>query len=189
MLKLGLALSLVASVAFSSPLTVAEKNSDIDQLASLIKSQYAPLQLKGKQIGLQLPLLVEAYKDRAEKLSNKDFYYLLNQFVAEFRDGHFKATVKTDHKSTLGFVSDIVGNEVVIENSALPPFLFPGTRGDIVVSLDGVPAMEAVKDLEKYIGVPHDKTRRRLAAFQLTWRSSSMVPPENGQVEGGHQVA
>jgi len=174
----------MTSVAFARPLTVAEKNADIQQLASLIKSQYAPLALKRQQLDLRLPELVDRYQERAEKASNQEFYYLLNQMVSEFQDGHFKSTVKTDHKSTLGFVSDVIGDEVVIETVStglLSPFVFPFTRGDVVVSIDGVKAMDAVKDLEKYFGMPNPAARRRSAAFHLTFRNSAVMPPKTGK--------
>jgi len=178
---LGLALLAISSSAFSGQLTVEEKNADIVQLGSLVRSQYAPLELKGKQIDVRLPDLLKKYQGLAEKLSNEEFYYLLNQLVAEFQDAHFKSTVQTDHKSTLGFVTDVVGNEVVIETTSLPPFIFPFTRGDVVVSIDGVPAMDAVKELEKYVGVTNPLSRRRLAAFQLTSRSATTVPVKTGK--------
>src|SRR4051812_45969567 len=75
----------LSTAVTARPLTIEEKNADIQQVGSLIRSQYAPLELKTKTLNLKLADLLHSYSGKAEKLSNTEFYYLLNQLVAEFQ--------------------------------------------------------------------------------------------------------
>src|SRR5437763_94669 len=75
-------------------LTVEQKLSDLDQLVSLVKSGYGPRLYKKDKLKIDVDTLRAEYATKiSESKSNAEFYYDIIRFIAEFHDGHFRATL------------------------------------------------------------------------------------------------
>jgi hypothetical protein len=102
--------------AFGRDLTESEKLSDLDQMVARIKSGYGPLYYKKSQFGIDVDQLRAKYAARiSQTSSNGEFYYEINQFIAEFKDGHFSARVPTTHMAALPFTVDWIEGKVLID--------------------------------------------------------------------------
>jgi len=187
-MKVGLLLvGLVwASMSFAVvPLTQDQKLSELRQLTDMVKSGYGPYQLKQQTLHLDADQLLAKYAKKAEGLSNLDFYYLLNQFVAEFQDSHFASRLNSDHISYLGFATDRIQGKVLIDDidtTLLPPKAFPFKPGDEVVSFGGKDINGVLEDLGSYIGSGSHESLLRISAMYLTYRAASTLPPQTGDV-------
>lgn len=170
--------------SFGAALTVNEKLSDFSTHIQQIRAGYGPLQYKAQSVGLPVEALIKRYEDLIRaSTSNADFYYLISQFVAEFKDSHFAALVPSELISILPFTTDLVGNKVVVEavNPAVA-WLFPFKTGDEVVAIDSVPVAKVVNDLMKYRGNGNELTTRRTAAMTVSVRRGRSLPVPRGAV-------
>ncbi len=173
----------VGFAASGRDLTPAEKKEDIEQLASMIRSNYGPYDLKRAKLGIDLDKLVAQYTKDSETLTNMRFYHLLNQFVAEFKDSHFKSLVQSNFLATLGFTADRINGVVLIDQinrAMLPEEKFPFERGDEIVEMDGRPIADVVAGLAKYISAGYKETGLRMASMFLAYRPAALLPPTNG---------
>jgi hypothetical protein len=179
-------LSAFSGSAAARPLTGEEKMRDFEQLISLMKSGYGPLDYKRETQGIDIDALRVRYlPDVTATKTNLEFYYLVNRFVAEFKDSHFSARVPTDYRVSLGFATDLVGDKVLIESvnrDVLPEASFPYDRGDELVSIGGRPVAEAMAEIERYLGLGYQGTTHRLAAMSLPSRSARAMPVVDGAV-------
>lgn len=169
----------------AAPLTADEKRDELEGLANLISTQYGPLQYKKRLLKLDLDALVETYAKKAKDLGNNEFYYLLNQFVAEFRDTHFSSRLATNLVTKLGFITDLVDGKILldeIDRSTLSKSAFPFERGDELVSLGGRPAMEVAKELGTYRGHGNPATTLRSGVIAIGFRRANTFPPQSGKV-------
>ncbi len=175
--------------AFAEPisnLTNEQKLSDLDQLVSLVKSGYGPLQYKKLNLNIDVDVLRATYAEKASQTkSNAEFYYLLMQFIAEFHDGHFRATLPTDRIASLPFAADLVEGKVLIDNvnrTQLPEAIFPFVKGDEIVGFGGRDIKDVVDELQKYRGLGFAQAERRIAVMALTMRTASRMPTPQGEV-------
>jgi len=174
-LCLGLSLS-------AKTLTPQEKASEFQGLANTIRSQYGPYTYKQGHLKLDLDKLVADYSREAATGTNLAFYYLINRFVAEFQDSHFGSRLNTTHESTLGIVPELVDGKLYVDsiNHRLVPFTAGIRIGDEIVSLDGTPAQDVITDLARFVPAGYSGTARRLAAYLVTHRPSTLVPAPTG---------
>jgi hypothetical protein len=171
------------TAAYSRTLTREEKTADLEQLASIIKSQYGPFEYKKALLKIDVDALVKSYAAEAETVSNLRFYHLLNRFVAEFQDSHFRSSAQVNYLSTLGFVADRINGAVLIDRvnpEMLPEQAFPFERGDEILEMDGRPINDVLEDLARYLPGGYKETRLRMAATMIGHRPASVLPPEKG---------
>ena len=184
-LVLAIALLLPFSVQ-AAPLTLLEKLSDFESLVTQIRSGYGPLEYKRDVVGIDLDIQAEEFRERIKATtSNGEYYYLVVEFVASFKDGHFGALVPTDHKATLPFTADLVGDKIVIDTidrDQLPEAKFPFERGDEIVMFDGKPIAEEIAGISKYISSGFERSVKRFAAWTLTNRRGQRLPVRQGKV-------
>lgn len=176
-------LAIISGSLLALPLTSEEKRSEIRELSTLIKSQYGPYEYKVKALKMDVDALVTRYSTTAETSSNLEFFYLLNRFVAEFRDSHFNSLVNTNHVSLLGFVADRVEGKALIDEidrRILPEGTFPFERGDEILSIGRKNVADIVEELGSYLGSGYRQTNLRSATMLLGFRPSSRVPPQYG---------
>src|SRR5438067_11466 len=84
------------SPAPSRVLTPDEKRADMLWMYSMFDQNYAPREYKAKTLGFDYQQLKADYLQRAlQTTDNESFYYLMNNFVAEFHDAHTGATLMT----------------------------------------------------------------------------------------------
>lgn len=181
---MALAVVLVSVAAPAAQLSQEQKKAELEALSSLIKNQYGPYDYKERQLKISVDALVSNYVEQAKDTSNLQFYYLLNRFIAEFRDSHFGSRLQTDHVSQLGFITDRVEGKALIEEidrALLPEKDFPYKRGDEIVSLNGVEATQIVDELSKHLGMGYKPSALRLATQLLGYRSAAVVPPQTGK--------
>jgi hypothetical protein len=176
----------VGATSFARPLSVEEKIRDLDQLVSMIKAGYGPLEYKKTKFGIDVDRLSADYylKVRATT-TNLDFYYLLGAFIAEFKDSHFSGRIPTDYASVLGFTTDLVEGKVLIDQidrAKLPEAEFPYKKGDELVKVDGKPVQDLITHFSQYIGMGNDAATKRIAAMTIANRRGSRVPVATGDV-------
>ncbi len=176
-------LSLAAAAA---SLTPDEKRDEFTSLAGIIRTHYGPLTLKQKTLKVDLKEMVDRYSQLAANSTNLEFYYLVNRFVAEFRDSHFGVRVNSNRISKLGFIADRIEGKILIDEidrKALPEATFSFQRGDEVVSFGGKPAADIVRELSLYVGSGNQDAGLRTAAQLLAYRAAQVVAPQQGKVE------
>jgi hypothetical protein len=171
----------------AAPLTSTEKLSDLNQLVAQMKAGYGPLQYKNEVLHINIDRLAQKYRDRVSATqTNGDFYYLLVQFVAEFKDSHFSASLPTTQVASLPFTTDLVEGKVLIDR-ILPSFfhtpVFPFERGDEVVALNGQPISKVLDQISTYFGSGFELTTRRRAAMSVPFRPGATMPVPKGSVK------
>lgn len=181
-------MALGALTAHARDLTQREKLNDLNQLLATIEGGYGPLEYKAQKLGVTTDGIRAKYEPLIrDSKSNRDFYYTIVKLIAEFRDGHFGASVPTQQTATLPIFTDLVEGKVLIDDvkrEQLPESSFPYRKGDEIVSVDGRPALEVVADLEQYVAMANLATRKRVAAMALLRRSGTRYPvPAPGKVK------
>lgn len=178
---LGLSFQVIAA-----QLTVEEKTLDFQQLIGRMKASYGPLVYKKEKLGIDMDQLQAQYlRQIQQSKNNTDFYYLIGQFIAEFKDSHTAAMLPSDKKASLPFFVELVQDKVLIEKvneDLMPADQFPFHRGDEIIAIDGVPVTQVVKELMSYVGEGYEKTQKHYATWMLTARRAARVPTPSGQV-------
>ncbi len=168
-------------------MTQDERLSDFSFLVQLIKSNYGPLQYKAKVINLNFDAHVAKYETLIRNSQNNaDFYYLINQFVAEFRDSHFSSRLPSNYVASLPFSTDLVAGKVVIDRvnrTLLPITQFPFDRGDEIVTFDGQPVEQLLQNIAHYRGAGFEGTAKRSAAMSVTSRRGMFLPVPSGNAK------
>ncbi|MBY0553671.1 PDZ domain-containing protein [bacterium] len=177
---LFLSLQLIAA-----PLTPEEKTLDFMQLIGRMKSGYGPLNYKKQTQGIDVDVLQEKYlKKIQESKTNDEFYYLISQFISEFRDSHFVAEIPTEASAKLPFYVDLVEDKVIIESvntDLVDEDKFSFKKGDELIAIDGKPVAEIIKSLLPYVGEGYEKTQKRFATWMITSRKAERVPLVEGK--------
>lgn len=175
-------------------LSLEEKMSDFQQLTSMIQAGYGPLKYKKKTQDIDLEALQANYKEKiAETSSNSEFYYLMIQFVAEFKDGHFGANLPSTHQKFLPIQTDLVDGKAYITDIKRTPkgpddkfFLsekdFPFVKGDEIVAINDVETEEVLDQIQSYIGSGYDLSERRFATWSLFSRKAQRMPVPTGDI-------
>lgn len=183
-------LQCLLSWSFSShakTLTSDERLADFHQLIFAMQAGYGPLHYKIQVQKIDFNGLYEKYrKEIINAQSNGEFYYLMVQFVAEFKDGHFVAFVPTTHAASLPFTTDLVDGKVLIDTidrTILSEEAFPFERGDEVTWFDGKRVGAVLDDISKFLFSGTELSLRRKAAMFLTYRPGKVFPVPHGQVK------
>jgi len=183
---LFVAITIISIQASSGQLSSAEKISDLNQLVAIIKSGYGPLQYKDQVLGINIDRLARKYQARIPLTqSNVDFYYLLVQFVAEFKDSHFSASLPTTQVATLPITTDLVDGKVLVDQvnrMVLNHTEFPFERGDEIIAVNGLPVSRLLDVLQTYSSAGYAATARRRAAMMIPYRPGSNVPVPTGEI-------
>lgn len=167
-------------------LTLDEKLFDLSQLVNMIKSDYAPKEYKKEKFGIDVDELSQKYVSLVKETKNNgEFYSLIIKFVAEFRDGHFRARIPSKYSAYLPFDVTLVQDRVVIEyvnREKLSKEAFPFDRGDELVEMDGKPVRELIEEFIPYLSEGNPRAAEGEAAYLLEWRPGSRVPVPSGNV-------
>ena len=96
--------------------------------------------------------------------TERDFLYTIRKLVARFQDGHGRVFHKIiDKQAGFPFLVDWIENQVIIVASEDTTKF---KRGDIIVSIDGIEAKQAVLNEEEYFsGSPQWKRYKSLTRF------------------------
>ena len=167
-------------------MTEQEKLSDLDQMLTIIQNGYGPLEYKEKKFGITLQKVKEKYGPLVKSSkSTGEFYYLMQKLITEFRDGHFSAMIPSDYGAEIPVVTDLVGDEVLIDTidrAKLPETAFPFAKGDKILSLNGVKVKDVLDELQQYLSSGNPKSSRRRAAMALFVRKAMVLPVPTGKL-------
>lgn len=173
--------------SFARNFTTDEKLSDFSQLLNSVRTVYAPLDYKISTQGLDLNRLENKYTDKIkETQTNGQFYYLLNQFISEFHDGHFNGFLTSNYRADIPMEADLIEGKIVITSinrTDLPESDFKFQIGDEIVSINGTPVFDIVNELKSYLGSGNPKTELRTAAQVLFARGGRRLPVPKGSID------
>ena len=174
-----LILGLTASVSFAQNLTPAQKDSDFRYLASLYSTYYSGYDWKKQLFGFDARN-VQPWLNRVKATTTDlDFYELCVEYVASLNDSHDSFSLPSDFVARLGFTTDVYDSVLLIDSlnrSLLPQSVYPFTTGDQLVSLDGIPVEQLLRDFARYAPQGNPLSTRRLAAARITIRPQSAMP-------------
>lgn len=181
LLSLSLSLS-----AFAFELTTEEKLADLNQMVSNLKQGYGPLEHKKSLLNIDIDKLHEDYTKKVmESKTNSEFYYLMMDFIAEFKDGHFWGRIPSTHIGKMGFLTSLIDGKVLIDmvdRNSLSESVFPYNRGDEVVAINGKDVQLYLDQLQTKIGLGSDLSARSRATYALTSRRGASMPVLSGKV-------
>ncbi|MEO5970148.1 MAG: PDZ domain-containing protein, partial [Bdellovibrionia bacterium] len=143
-------------------LSLEDKRADMEWLYSQFNENYAPLNYKEGLHGFNYQRMKEDYLQRAvDTKTNEEFYDLMFQFVASFKDAHTSMTLSPGtlpgraKVAYLGFSGKRKGNALVV-TEILPTIdpsdkKYPVQVGDLITKLDGKPLVDVVReDMVRY---------------------------------------
>jgi hypothetical protein len=176
----------VSVLASAAALTPEEKSEEFAALAAVIRTHYGPYLLKKQTFKVDLKELVDRYSLLAATSTNLEFYYLVNRFVAEFKDSHFGARLNSNRIAKLGFIADRIQGKALIDEidrKVLPETTFPFQKGDEIVRIGGRPVADIILELNAHLGMGNPDSGLRIATQLLGHRTGSIVPIQKGKVD------
>jgi C-terminal processing protease CtpA/Prc len=127
--------------------------------------------------------LTEALHGAIADRNETEFYYTLNRLIAGLQDGHARVWHKlTEEWRGLPFVVEWIEDRVVITRSKDTDRFVPG---DVVLSVDGVDAEQALLHDEEYISASPQRRRRRALrqfGYGKEGTKASLVLERDGQI-------
>ena len=187
----------------SLQLSTEQKLADFNFLVTELSSSYVAWKYKQDIHKVNWETLLKSYTHRVtESKSNKEFYYLLKEFLGEFDDMHINLSLPGDFYRVVvpGLSFDFIGNKVLLSRKPEPikadlswddiykledpENLSLLERGVELIAVDGVSVGEYLEQhLERYMTMSHPLARKKMAVWHLTHRTSSRYPsPQPSQV-------
>lgn len=180
-LLLGIFLQVGTSSVSLAALTSEQRLLDFNEMVSIIQRSYAPLRWKRETVGLDWNKAVEEYRAKVQVAkSDAEFYQTLTQFLAGLKDAHVSSIAPSNYRAFLGFLCDYVGGKVLIENIntlRLPSELFPFSKGDQLIAIDGVPVETILNEVSKVTQTGNELSTKRIAAARITSRREASGLP------------
>src|SRR5215218_4908641 len=158
--------SLVVTTARAQDaLTLQQRISDLNQLASQYAKNYGPYEWKRDVQGFDL-LRLTPWLQRIQHSDDLDFQEALIEYVASLNDAHDTIAFPTTFSASLPLSVDIYDGKVLIDGinrTLLPAVQFPFVIGDEVVTLDGRPVQEIIQSFRKYSISANPRSTNRIA--------------------------
>lgn len=178
-LKIAILSFVLASTSLHGALTEAQRVQDFQSLAGLYAKSYGPANWKILALGVN-PFETEPWLKRVRAAkSDLEHAQILIEYGASLQDTHTAVSMRSNFVADLGFYCDLYDNKVmidVVDRSLLPLRDYPFVVGDEFVSLDGKPAIEVARDLQKLLGWGNPRAQVRWAIQNITLRSQSAHP-------------
>jgi hypothetical protein len=174
------------SAVCSAQLTQQQKIDDFRALVGLYAKQYGPYEWKRDAFGFDL-LELRPWLDRIQRSRDDiDYYDILVEYVASLQDSHDLYVLNSTYVAQLGFHCDLYDGKPLIDfinRNMLPVARYPFVAGDELVSIDGKPAEELMREFLKFNNTAWIGARRRSVTAWLTTRVQALVPraPEVGE--------
>jgi peptidase S41-like protein/PDZ domain-containing protein len=159
-------------------LTNNQRDFDLESLANVFATSYAPYEWKRDVIGFDLYRLTP-WLQRVHHADDLDFQDALIEYVASLNDAHSAVWFPSNFSASLGFTVDIYDGKVLIDSVnrlVLPAAQFPFDVGDELVALDGQPVQTLIASFRKYGIGANPRTTDRFAAAIIASRRQSFVP-------------
>ncbi len=172
---------LTASSICWADLTPEQKVADFNQLAALYAKNYGPYEWKRDVMGFDA-LALKPWLDKISATkTDVDFWDLCVKYVASLQDSHDEYTIPSTYDAWLHFDADLYDGKVLIDGidrAYLSRVDYPFTTGDELISLDGRPVAELIKEFGPYSvnGSGNPLSRDRLAVGTITERYQPWNP-------------
>ena len=165
------------ATACPGQITTDQKINDFLNLAGLYAKNYAPYEWKREVFGFDL-MEAGPWLDRVRaSRDDLEFYDICVEYVAALRcGGHDRYILPSTFSASLGFTVDIYDNLVLIDSISRQP---PGATlrvGDELVSVDGKPVEDLIREFEKYSVQSHPLIARRASAAVIPTRTQNRIP-------------
>lgn len=178
-LKIAILSLVLASTSLFGALTEAQRVQDFQSLAGLYAKSYGPANWKILALGVN-PFETAPWLKRVRAAkSDLEHAQILIEYGASLQDTHTAVTMRSNFVADLGFYCDLYDNKVMIDTVdrfLLPVRDYPFVAGDEFVSLDGKPAIEVARDLQKLIGWGNPRAILRWAIQNTTLRFQADHP-------------
>ncbi|HET8546409.1 MAG TPA: S41 family peptidase, partial [Bryobacteraceae bacterium] len=163
----------------ASQLTPEQKIMDFQQLAGLYVKQYGPYEWKRDVLRFDLMDLKPWLQRIEASASDIEFYEIMSEYVASLRDAHAAYYLPSTFWADAGLRADIYDGKVLIDvvnRSLLPRADYPFDVGDEIVSVDGKPAMDLIKELARFSSYANSRSTLRYAAHWIGIRDQVIYP-------------
>jgi len=173
-----LLLGLAATLSYAQ-LTVDQKVSDFQALASLYAKRYGPYEWKRDALGVDLFNIAPWLAQVQATKNDLDFYEVMQLYVASLNDAHDVYELPSNYQASLNFTVDIYDGKLLVDyinRLRLPAAEFGFTIGYELVSIDGQDAQKQLDGLLRYEIAANPRSTRRLAAQLLTLRPQVLMP-------------
>ena len=147
--------------------------AELDEVGHAIRAFYGPLEFKKTRFGFDLDAALEAARSEIQAGENEaDRIRPLYELVAKLKDAHVSLSYPFLGDQTVV----ATGLPVIltpVESSAVVAFAAPSTgltRGDVVVSIDGVSPAKLQAELAPLVGIGPSASVAHLTAVYLTQR-------------------
>jgi hypothetical protein len=177
--RISLALALLGCSTLQAALTEEQRVQDFQALAALYAKSYAPANWKLQALGINIFETGEWIKRVRAAKNDLEHVKVLMEYAASFKDTHTSVTMQSNFLADLGFYCDLYDGKVVIDSIdrfLLPRSRYPFAEGDEFVSLDGVPAIDVARQLEKEQGWGNPRAMLRYAIASVTFRAQYQTP-------------
>ncbi len=163
----------------SAQLTMDQKLADFQQLAALFAKNYAPYEWKVQVEKFDL-YDIGPWLDRVRATqTDLEFLDVCTRYVGSLNDGHANFNFETDFIARLGFAVDLYEEKALVEQinrTRLPVAQYPFEIGDELISVDGRPVENWLRELSPYTPSAHARATRRFAANLITIRPQAVIP-------------
>lgn len=170
-------LMVLGGLLCSAQLTMDQKISDFQYMASVYAKRYGPYEWKRDVIGFDL-LNISPWLDRVRATkTDLEYYDVAVRYVASLNDAHDAYIVPSGFYAYMPFYVDVYDGKLLVDtHSFASPAQFPISNGYELVSIDGVDAQKIVDDLMVYATAANPRSTRRVAAQYLTLRYQDTIP-------------
>jgi len=170
---------LLAATAGLSQITGEQRFFDLQYLANLFARRYAPYEWKRDKLGFDHYNTAPWIERMRRAADDMEVLEILSEYVASLQDTHAQFRISSTFSVNAPLAADIYDGRVLIDalnRTVLPVAQFPIQAGDEILSIDGQPAMEVVKELSKPLGWANPRARLRNAAGFLFSRPQALYP-------------
>jgi C-terminal processing protease CtpA/Prc len=170
------------------PLTNAQKRVDMEWLFNQFDANYAPLEYKSARYSLDYEDLKKSFLDKAQATqTNDEFFLVMHEFVAHFRDAHTSASLhygnlpKRAQIAYLGFNGKRKGESLVV-TEILPTYDlahsgYPIQKGDEIIAINGKSLPEYIfENLVTYEDLGHEQANLTVHMNRIFNRVSTSDP-------------
>ncbi|MBI4904507.1 MAG: hypothetical protein HY820_12775 [Acidobacteria bacterium] len=170
---------LIMPCLLQAELTLEQKLSDFQYVASVYAKNYGPYEWKVVTQKFDMLNIGPWLARVSATKTDLEFYDLLSEYVASLNDAHDSYFLPTSYVARLNFTVDIYDDKLIVDSinrTRLPALEFGASIGYELVSIDGVDARRILERLLRYGIAANERSTRRLAAQLITSRSQSAIP-------------
>jgi C-terminal processing protease CtpA/Prc len=191
---LRLSALLLCALPLAAQLTTAQREADFIQLGNLFWKQYGPYEWKKQLFNHDLADLRPWLQQVRATRNDVEYLEICSRYVTALRDSHTFFGIPSSYQAVIDIDTDIYDGRILIEGfsrTTLPADRFPIRLGDEIVSVDGKPAMDVVRnEIAPFIGFPSfERHLMRFAADYLFFRPGSRLPRAHEVSENAMIVA